>query len=209
MCFDLTFPGSVSLQSSLQVPPAMKSTLLPLAAAAALFIGLSAPAAAEVSLGSAGGWNITANDTVCAGSMIFDNGTALGFGIYADGRGAIIIKNKNWNIPKGNYPVVSSIDRTKPTTFNAQGNGQSVVWAWEINEDEINLVSNGAVLRATIGRAEYSYRLNGSAEMLRAVRRCAVSRLSIGNPFSRGAAAEEAPSDNPFPETASNPYRRM
>jgi hypothetical protein len=53
--------------------PAMKSTLLPLAAAAALFLGFSAPAAVAddyVSLGKAGGWNIIANSIGCGSNRV-------------------------------------------------------------------------------------------------------------------------------------------
>jgi hypothetical protein len=190
----------------------MTNRFTTLAAAAALLIGLAGSAratGAEVSLGAAGGWQMRADDEVCIGTMAFTNGTTLGFAVHVNGRGAIVIENKKWNIPKGDYPVVSSIDRTKPVTFKAKGDGQTVVWPWEIDEDEINLVSNGTVLRATVGRAEYTYRLNGSAEMLRALGRCASARLSIANPFAKAPSADQPPSDNPFPETASNPYRRM
>jgi hypothetical protein len=101
------------------------------------------------------------------------------------------------------------VDRTKPAKFPAKGDGRHVVLIWEISETEINIVSNGAVFRATVGRAEYSYPLNGSAEMLRAVGRCAIDRLSIANPFAKAPSASAPPFTNPFPETASNPYRRM
>src|SRR3954466_5572477 len=100
MCFDLIFPGSVSLQSSLQVSPAMKS-LLPLAAAVALFLGLSAPAAAAgsptKSHGTVGGWDIVSDSAGCAGSKVFANGTGLTFIFLFDGGTAISIGSEKWN----------------------------------------------------------------------------------------------------------------
>jgi hypothetical protein len=171
-----------------------------LAAAAALFTGLSAPASAadpEVSLGTAGGWDMSADNDTCAGGKKYANGTSL------------IFDNPAWKIPKGTYPVVAQVDRAPPVTFQAHANGDLVALQWGISQDEINLVSYGAVFRVKIGRADYSYRLDGTAAMLQALGRCAVSRLAMANPFAGTAPQASAPPSNPFPETASNPYRRM
>jgi hypothetical protein len=183
-----------------------------LAAAAALFTGLSAPASAadpEVSLGTAGGWDMSADNDTCAGGKKYANGTSLIFGVRTDGVAVIVIDNPAWKIPKGTYPVVAQVDRAPPVTFQAHANGDLVALQWGISQDEINLVSYGAVFRVKIGRADYSYRLDGTAAMLQALGRCAVSRLAMANPFAGTAPQASAPPSNPFPETASNPYRRM
>jgi hypothetical protein len=202
------------LQSSPQVPPAMKSTLLPLAAAAALFLGFSAPASAAddyASLGKAGGWNIIANSIACLGGRDYANGTTLSFAIRTDGNGRISIWNDNWSIPKGKYPVTLSVDRVRPVTFEGEtgDTGKVVSVWWKLSPDEINLVSYGAVLNVTVGKAEYQYRLVGSEAMLKALVRCAADRMSSANPFADAPSAAAPPATNPFPETASNPYRRM
>jgi hypothetical protein len=151
-----------------------------LAAAAILFIGLSAPAAAGdyVSLGQVGDWNVYASHELCISSKDFTNDTELSFGIFTDGQAVVQVGNTQWNIPKVTFTVVSSIDRTKPVTLNAVGEGMFVTWNWQLDVDEINLMSNGMVLFAKIGAAEYSYRLDGSAAMFQALVRCAVERTS-------------------------------
>jgi hypothetical protein len=182
-----------------------------LAAAAALFIGLSGSAAVadQVKIGTAAGWSIYSDGVSCAGGREFANGTALSFVVGASGMGAIVISNSKWNIPDGDYSVVASVDRTKPAKFPAKAEGKHVVLIWIISQDEINIVSNGAVFRATVGQVEVAYPLNGSAEMLQAVGRCAVSRLSVSNPFANAAPPASTTPPNPFAETPSNPYRRM
>jgi hypothetical protein len=151
-----------------------------LTAAAALFTGLSVPAAAGdyVSLGQVGGWNVHANHELCMSSKDFINDTELNFGIFADGQAVVQVGNPQWNIPKGTFKVVLSVDRTKPVTLNAVGEGKFVTWNWQLDADEINLMSNGMVLFAKIGKAEYSYRLEGSAAMLQTLVRCAIEWTS-------------------------------
>ena len=68
---------------------------------------------------------------------------------------------------------------------------------WTLDADQINLVSNGVVFRASIGRELYSFSLAGSREMLHSLGRCAAQlSLSGANPFS-GARSIPA-SSNPF-----------
>jgi hypothetical protein len=111
-------------------------------------------------------------------SKDFTNDTELSFGIFADGQMVVQVANPQWNIPKVTFKVVSSIDRTKPVTLNAVGEGMFVTWNWQLDADEINLMSNGMVLFAKIGATEYSYRLDRSAAMFQALVRCAVERTS-------------------------------
>src|SRR4051812_26544278 len=192
----------------------MTNRFTTLAAAAALFLGFSAAASAAddyVSLGTAGGWNISANSTGCLGRRDYANSTTLSFAIRTDGKGRISIWNDNWSIPKGKYPVNLSVDRFPPVTFEGEtgDTGKVVSVWWKLSPDEINLVSSGAVLNATVGKAEYQYRLVGSEAMLKALVRCAADRMPSANPFADAPSAAAPPATNPFPETASNPYRRM
>jgi hypothetical protein len=175
-------------------------------AAAALLAGISAPVAAAssngewVSLGKTGGWDITADANVCMGSKSFANGTALYFSINADGRALIMIGNPQWKIPKGSYPITLSVDRVPPVTFDGSAKGTVVSVSWKLAPEEINLVSHGAVLHATVGKAEYHYNLAGSADMLAALGRCAGDRMALANPFSgtQPTQAYEPAVINPF-----------
>jgi hypothetical protein len=158
-------------------------------AAVTLLAGASGKAEAAssddwVDLGKAGGWDITADASVCMGSKSFANGTTLYFSINADGRALIMIGNPQWKIPKGSYPITLSVDRVPPVTFDGSAKGTVVSVSWKLAPEEINLVSHGAVLYATVGKAEYHYNLAGSADMLAALGRCAGDRMALQKPFS-------------------------
>jgi hypothetical protein len=191
----------------------MKSTLPTLAAAAAaLFLGLSAPAAADdyVSLGSVGNWQIFKTSTHCTGTGGFRNGTRLTFNISPSGAATIVIFNNQWDIPEDKYSVTASVDRAQPVTLDALGGGKLVQMIWPLTPEQINLMSNGVVFRANVGVASYEYGLTGSGAMLRAVVNCAGDLAAAANPFAGQPSASAPPvPTNPFPETASNPYRRM
>src|SRR5687767_8173796 len=108
------------------------------AVAAALLIGVSAPAAASAaeasdwtSLGTVRGWTIVAAHDFCLASQNFTNDTELSFGMYSDGRAAIYIENKQWNIPEGKYPVVVSVDQTQPVTFTGKADGSLLSLLWQ------------------------------------------------------------------------------
>ena len=104
-----------------------------------------------------------------------------------------------------------SVDRVPPVTFRGEAGdtGRVVSVWWKLTPDEINLVSYGAVLNATVGKAEYQYRLVGSEAMLKALVKCAAERMGVVNPYAGTAPQASAPPANPFAETTSNPYRRM
>jgi hypothetical protein len=187
----------------------MKS-LLPLAAAAALFLGLSSSAsAAPVKYAEVGNWEIYNNGTYCTANARYENDSALQFNLGVSGSANIAIWNPRWKIPKGTYTVVASVDRSRPVTFQAEADGYYVMLPWKLDEDEINLVSNGVIFRAMVGQETYKFSLEGSRRMLHSLGRC-VAQISpsASNPFASSRSAE-TPSDNPFSETASNPYRRM
>jgi hypothetical protein len=128
-----------------------------------------------------------------------------------DGAGRISVMNERWSIPQGEYPVTLSVDRVPPVTFRGEAGdtGRVVSVWWKLTPDEINLVSYGAVLNATVGKAEYQYRLVGSEAMLKALVKCAAERMGAANPYAGTAPQASAPPANPFAETTSNPYRRM
>jgi hypothetical protein len=189
----------------------MNFKLSTLAAAAALLVNCSAPvmaAGVAVPIGKVGGWDISRSPTWCSGQGEFANGTFLTFNIATTGAATINISSGNWDIPKGDYPVVVSIDRMPPVTFTGEADGVVIRMGWKLTPDEINLFSNGAVFRAKVGRASYEYGLNDSAGMLRAVIKCVSDLKDVANPFA-GQPSASAPPTNPFPETTSNPYRRM
>lgn len=190
----------------------MKS-LPTLAAAAALFTGFMAPASAAASdftsLGTAGGWSISADHEFCHALKTFANGSSLNFGLFNDGRARIYIDNENWNIPEGNYPVVVSVDRMAPTTFDAKAKGNVVSLAWKLTADEINIMSSGAVFRATVGRQSYQFNLAGSAEMLKALGQCISTRMAAANPFAGTPPAAASKTPPASADTPSNPFRRL
>jgi hypothetical protein len=92
---------------------------------------------------------------------------------------------------------------------NASGKGTIVRLQWAMDADEINIMSSGAVFRATVGRNIYEYSLAGSAAMLEAVGRCTGQLAAEANPF--GSAPPVATSKIPLAstETPSNPFRRL
>jgi hypothetical protein len=191
----------------------MTNRFTTLAAAAAIFLGLSAPAAADPLsvLGSAGGWRIKGNHEACVGDRWFaENGTTLAFAVYVSGSAAILIQNRLWDIPAGTYPVTVSIDRGSSATFQTSfyAKEQALVLDWNLTADQISVVAGGSVFYAKVGFANYQYSLSGSAEMLRAVMDCVGGLRRAANPFA-GAPSAAAEPANPFAETASNPYRRM
>ena len=191
----------------------MTNRFTTLAAAAALFLSLSAPAAAAPLsvLGSAGGWTIKGNHEACVGDRSFaENGTTLAFVAYVSGSAAIYIQNRRWNIPAGTYPVTVSIDRGASATFKTSfyAKEQALVLDWNLTADQIRVVAGGAVFYAKVGSANYQYSLSGSAEMLRAVMDC-VGGSGARPTRSPGHASATGEPSNPFAETPSNPYRRM
>jgi hypothetical protein len=174
----------------------MKS-LLPLAAAAALFLGFSAPASADMaSLGTAGNWVISADDSLCTAHAGYQDGTKLGFAINSTGVASLSIQNPTWNIPEGNYSVVSWVDRSAPLKHEAAAARGWIVWHPAFSLETLNLLSQGAVLYAQVGRQTYDYRLTGSAEMVRAVVLCLQQRVAKANPFSGTQGIPT--SSNPF-----------
>jgi hypothetical protein len=196
----------------------MTNRFTTLAAAAAIFLGFSAPAAAAgsptKSHGAAGGWEIVSDSAGCAGSKVFANDTGLTFIFMFDGSTAISIGSEKWNIPKGEYPVTAAVDRAPTSKFRGHAGGRFVVLPWNMTADEANLIAYGAVLRVKIGSSEYAYRLDGSAAMLRGLVDCINRERQEANPFAAplpppGFEMVAPTPANPFAETRSNPYRRM
>jgi hypothetical protein len=185
----------------------MKS-LLPLAAAAALFLGFSAPASAELPLlKKIGPWQITADDTLCAAYADFTN-TRLMFVINAHGVGTIGITNEKWRIPEGSYEVVMQVDGALSATYEAKADAGHVYWKIPLTEESINLLSYGRHLYVKVGEEIHKYDLTMSRAMLKALTRCATPFMASGNPFSGSppAAIKETPAST---ETPSNPFRRL
>jgi hypothetical protein len=187
----------------------MTNRFTTLAAAAALFIGLSAPAAADdyVTVATVGTWTILADETLCKAQSEYEDGSTLTFGINAKGGAALSIDDPKWSIPEGEFPVVAWVDRIERRTFTATAKDTWIVFGFALNEGSIAALSNGAVLNLEVGRSTYRYRLTRSAEMLRALGACAAERMPKANPFAGSPSSGGAA--NPFAETASNPYRRM
>lgn len=188
----------------------MTNRFTTLAAAATLFLGLSGPSAAAGNttlIEIVGHWKIQAAGALCEAVGEFDDGTTLSFLINSHGALMVAVINPNWRIPAGKYEVVMSVDRAEPGTFRASADGDYVYWQVPATEATLNLFSYGRALRAKIGQAYVSYDLRRSEAAIRALARCAAPRQETSNPFagSRPPAAD----DNPFAETASNPYRRM
>ncbi|GEO43494.1 hypothetical protein SAE02_76420 [Skermanella aerolata] len=176
----------------------MTNRFVTLAAAAAFCLSLSSPALAAdyVPLGNAGGWNISSDGSVCAGSQDFTNDTALTFIISAKGKAVIFIQNNAWNIPKGDYSALVSVDRGNPTVFAGMAEGKVVALPWQLRADQVTMMSSGKLLKITVGTQAYSYMLDGSAAMLAALGRCAGSLMNAANPFA-GVAGMPS-SSNPF-----------
>jgi hypothetical protein len=131
----------------------------------------------------------------------YKNGTMLGFSLARDGAAMIHIASNDWNIPEGDYPVTLSVDRTKPVEFVGRAAGTAIAMDWKLTETEINIVSSGVTLYATVGRMQFRYDLGGSRLMMQALLSCIKQRVQAANPF-----AGQAPVSR---EAASNPFQRM
>lgn len=146
--------------------------LLPLAAAAAFFLGLSAPASADtnlVPLRTIGHWKISASANLCDASGKFEDGTSLEFTIGSSGVALITVVDPKWRIPTSTYDVVTQVDRASAQTFKATGSGTFVMWQIPLTEESINLLSYGRTLRVTLGQTVVSYDLTLSEAAWKAV----------------------------------------
>jgi hypothetical protein len=190
----------------------MTNRFTTLAAAAALFLGLSAPASAGdmAPIGTIGHWQITANETLCKAHGEYQDGTNLEFAINAKGGLSISIGNNAWAIPEGKYEITMQVDRTAPTDHAARAKANYVVWFASLDEATVNRLSYGNALHVKVGYQAFHYKLARSEAVMKALVQCAAPRMAAANPFAASppAAASNAPA-TPFPETASNPYRRM
>jgi hypothetical protein len=210
----LTFLPYETYHQGINHTGAPMKSLPTLAAAAALFTGftvfagLSSPARAEESqeISVVEGWHIFKNKTWCSGGALFKNDTGMAVNIGVSGSATIVLSSDHWDIPEGKYPVVVAVDRMAPATFQAKGKGTLVTLQWSMDADEINVMSNGAVFRATVGREILEFSLAGSTAMLEAVGRC-VGQLASANPFAGSPAASKTPPAST--ETPSNPFRRL
>jgi hypothetical protein len=189
----------------------MTNRFTTLAAAVAIFVGFSAPAAADdyVPLQSIGHWKIRANATVCDARGTFEDGTRLDFSINAHAAVVFTVVNPSWRIPEGKYDVVTQVDRSAQRTSEADAFGDHVMWWTPVTEETINLLSYGRTLSVKVGQTVLSYDLALSEAVFKALVRCAAPRIAAANPFANTAPQASAPPANPFAETASNPYRRM
>jgi hypothetical protein len=188
--------------------PTRRLSFRTLAAAAALLAGLTTAQAAEpdwTDLGHVEGWNISATSYVCLGQARYKNGTELGFAIGRNGKAIITISKMGWTIPEGNYPVTVAIDRAKPVAVTGQAEGAVVSVDWEVTEDMVNLISNGAILYATVGQQQFRYDLGGSRQMLQALLSCVRKRVQAANPF----AGQTQQPRRETPAAASNPFQRL
>jgi hypothetical protein len=180
----------------------MTNRFTTLAAAAALFIGLTAPAAAGddfVSLGSIGPWSLAADATVCRAEAAYKNGTSLDFFINSKGGAHMAVVHPNWNIPSGEYEVEVWVDRATATRFTAKATEGWVLWHFPLIERNVNLLSYGRTLYVKIGGQSYQYDLTRSKAMLEELARCAAARMTASNPFAGSPPPATAPaSSNPF-----------
>lgn len=191
----------------------MKS-LLPLAAAAALFTGFtvfagfSAPATAGemTSRGTVGPWEMTGGDKSCMARKADKNGTHLSFAINAHGEAMIAIENPNWKIPKGKYEVVTQVDRTEAQRVGAEAEDFFLIFGFHLNEPTLNLLSYGRTLSVTVGTQTYQYELTRTEAMLKALGQCAAPFMAAANPFAGSPPAARTPAST---ETPSNPFRRL
>jgi hypothetical protein len=191
----------------------MTNRFTTLAAAAALFIGLSGPAQAEddVSLGTIGSWQLTAGTLYCDAKITYLFGQRMQFFIGLAGLGTSIgIFDKHWDIPIGSYEVVVQVDQTSPVTVTAKVGGHWVYIPIDLNDEiKIKALSSGQTLHVTIGHQIRHNELSRSGEVLDALRHCAAVRsAALANPFL-GVPQAKSPSLRAIPETPSNPYRRM
>lgn len=183
--------------------------LLPLAVASALSLGFYGEARAETQpIGKVGHWQISADETLCKARGVYADGTSLDFYMNNQGGMWIGIENPKWAVPEGDYQVTMQVDRAAPTTHNAKGNGNFVMWFAMVEEPIINLLSYGRDLYAQIGAQTYHYQLVRSEAMLRALGQCAAPHIAAANPFSGSSPAgrTETPAST---ETPSNPFRRL
>jgi hypothetical protein len=160
-----------------------------LAAAAALFLGFSAPASAAadddlVPYTTVGHWQIMSSDNECRAHSYYQNGTTLGFYVDVSGHVSIGIGNPKWNIPEGEYAVSAQVDQTKPGHMTARGNRTWIVFGIVGSEGDMNLLSYGRTLYVTLGTQVYQYELIRSEAMLKALVQCAATRMAAANPFS-------------------------
>lgn len=210
--YELTVMYGTAYRQGINNTGAPMKSLPTLAAAAALFLGFSAPASASgepVKYATVRNWEIYSNGTYCTANAKYENGSSLQFNFDTEGRANIAIWNSRWKIPKGTYQVVVAVDRTPPKTFRAEADGYYVMMPWELNEEQINIMSNGVVFRATVGRELYEYSLAGSREMMHSLGRCVADLSpSSADPFSTSppAARAETPAST---DTPSNPFRRL
>jgi hypothetical protein len=188
----------------------MKS-LLPLAAAAAIFCGLSAPAAADdwTSLNKIGHWQIRSSERLCEASGVFRDGSLLEFTIGSSGVAIITVQDPKWRIPQGDYEIVTQVDRAPAQTFTATGSGTWVMWKIPLTEESINLLSYGRTLRITLGQMVISYDLALSEAAWKAVAKCAAPKMAAANPFSGSPPAAASKTPPASTETPSNPFRRL
>jgi hypothetical protein len=186
------------------------SRLLPLAAAAALFLGFSSPAAAETKvLQKIGHWTIKAADGFCDASGLFQDGTLLEFTINAKRALMVSVVNPKWSIPEGRYQVEMQVDRSDLETFEAKANKTSVIWVIPTNEQSFNLLSHGRTLRARIEQTIVSYDLTYSESVVKALGQCAAPMMASANPFAGSPPAATSKTPPASTETPSNPFRRL
>jgi hypothetical protein len=188
----------------------MKS-LLPLAAAAALFLGVVGPARAAAEwtpLGKIGHWKIQATEKLCEASGAFRDGNLLEFTIGSSGVAIITVVDPKWRIPEGDYEIVTQVDRAPPQTFTASGKKSWVMWAIPLTEENINLLSYGRTLKVTLGQTVVSYDLALSEAAWKAVAKCAAPKMAASNPFS-GTPPSASPGTPASTDTPSNPFRRL
>jgi hypothetical protein len=185
-----------------------------LAAATALFIGLSAPAAAAedmAQIGTVGPWTVWANTTRCKAMALYANGTFLMFWLNTKAQASISIINPEWKIQNCKYNVVAQVDKFDPVTFTATAGDGYVEFPIRLNESDVNRLSYGMTLYVTVGAFRYAYHLDRSEGMLKALTACtAERRITSVNPFNGTAPPASAPPPSaPIPEPTSNPDRRM
>lgn len=188
----------------------MKS-LLPLAAAAALSLGVYGEARAEMApYTTIAHWRITADAELCKASGEYQDGTVLNFYINAKGAAAVGIENQKWTtLPKGTYEVTMQVDRAAPTTLEAKAGPGWVVWLVPFDEPTINLLSYGNMLYVQVGSQKHQYKLDRSEAAWKALGQCAAPRMAAANPFAGSPPTAASKSPPASTETPSNPFRRM
>jgi len=186
----------------------MKS-LLPLTAAAALFFGFYGEARAAdgwTPLSKIGHWQIRHSSKVCDASGVFADGTRLEFSINANQVGLITVVDPKWSIPKGDYDVVTQVDRAPSSKVEAHGEDSWVMWQIPLTEASINLLSYGRTLYLKVGQQTVSYDLALTEAVWKALAKCAAPMMAAANPFAGSPPRTETPAST---ETPSNPFRRL